>query len=331
MAIDSTIHAMNDIQPEEMKSFLQKQIKDKKDALILYCLSIVCINEIEHYYNGHKFPSYDHIVIKALSLYKEKLLEVALHQFETDRLIKTYSLYDNMFVKHDRDMSLFICDPDKSLLENNYYLDKNEFSDKFKTKSLPTGMVSRNNKITLANFFSANEGGDSVFDVLRQQAREVDDLNEMIDEFPACKDVSEVAEGEGFKYTQSAPSEEITTLRGLVQTYEETLTLIEKNETQRYENRDEALLQKRKDELCKLKGNLERASDLTDELKDKIKEHIDNMKGCEPTFWELSLMRQILDILTLGLASCIYSFFNPPPAEKNKLYEYDLKIDASMQ
>ena len=156
-------------------------------------------------------------------------------------------------------------------------------------------------------------------------------MNEMIDEFPACKDVSEVAEGEGFKYTQSAPSEEITTLRGLVQTYEETLTLIEKNETQRYENRDEALLQKRKDELCKLKGNLERASDLTDELKDKIKEHIDNMKGCEPTFWELSLMRQILDILTLGLASCIYSFFNPPPAEKNKLYEYDLKIDASMQ
>jgi hypothetical protein len=329
--IDSTIKSMTNIDPINMKCFLQQQIKDEKEALILYFLSISCINEIENYYNGYKFPSYDDIVSKALTLYKKQLLEVALHQFETDRLIKTYSLYENMYVEHaDRDLSLFICDTDKSLLENDDYLGKGEFSDKFKTKLLPTDKVSQNNnKTTLAEFFSSNEGGDSVFDVLRQQVQEVEELTKIINEFASYEDVPETEYGDKVEYPLSAPSTEIKTLRDLVRQYENKLNIIAQNETQRYENRDQALLQKREEELRLLKGNLERASELTDDLKDKIKEHIDNMKGCEPTFWELSLMRQILDILTLGLASCVYGFFNPSPAEKDKLYDYDLKIDAS--
>lgn len=330
--IDSTLTRMNNINPDELKSFVEQQIHDHKEKLFLSCLSMTCINELECYYNGQKFPSYAAIVSKALNAYKEKLLEVALHQFETDRLIKTYYLYENMFVEHgDRDLSLFICDAaSKSLLENDYYLTHNELSAEFKTQRLPTDKVSQNNnKTTLDQFFSVNQWRDSVFHVLRQQAQEVDELTKMINEFAGCEDVPEVAEGEGFEYTLSAPSPEIETLRGLVQEYENKLTTIAQNETQRYENRDQALLDKRKAELCLLKGDLERESELTDDLKDKIKEHIDKMKEYEPTFWELSLMRQILDILTLGLASRLYGFFNPPPAEKDNLYDYDLKIDSS--
>ncbi len=314
------------------KEELKKLIKKQQELIFSQCLTEATRQYLSRYKVDSQF-SQEAILSDAVNQYKEKMYKETLLEFELGCLIERLSFLE------DKKISGLSTDPEVTFVNERLAVDNLADFRLSGTKHLAGELVEYNQEpLTLNNirqqvrayfkeygekdihnkmdspktiieyFVKLNEATPvtiSLVDYMTSAITRVEELRTTVQSLATEKEKTESSKNQG-----------LLKLKNIVEIYSICLPSIKKQELEEFPDRNPIAMKNREDALTTISNALKDAEQLTPELRRTVKQAVDNIQANNPTWFERSLVDQILDIITLGIKPLIrYCTFKPEPVE----------------
>ncbi|KTD33269.1 hypothetical protein Lnau_2917 [Legionella nautarum] len=299
---------------EELKKLIQQQ----KELIFSQYLAGATREYLEAFkHNPNQQFSRQTILDKAIELYKEQIYKIALLEYEVVNLVgyyarlrgnsarspdegkiekllaieKTFDSYSSSQSSYNFDLFKF------NNIESLYY--ELQLAENLSAENLEENLKSSLNlgkpktlQDSLHNQILSNIFAENLITLAPQKA-----LSTLLKETEQMMATITTPEEVGETAPIGLPDESIIKLRTIVAEYEAYLNGIIVQESVDYPNRKDGAVDNRKKALERIILDVNNATKLTPHLKSVVKDAVDEIIANEPTWFEKSLLDQILDII----------------------------------